>query len=34
MGCKIRDLEVYCEVIGEGKPVVMVHLSLFSLCAL
>ena len=25
MGCKIRDLEVYCEVIGEGKPVVMVH---------
>jgi pimeloyl-ACP methyl ester carboxylesterase len=25
MGCKIRDLDVYCEVIGEGKPVVMVH---------
>jgi pimeloyl-ACP methyl ester carboxylesterase len=25
MGCKVRDLDVYCEVIGEGKPVVMVH---------
>ncbi|MBN2002463.1 MAG: alpha/beta hydrolase [Anaerolineae bacterium] len=22
---KIRDLEVYCEIIGEGKPLVMVH---------
>ena len=25
MSCKIRNLEVFCEVIGEGKPVVMVH---------
>jgi pimeloyl-ACP methyl ester carboxylesterase len=25
MSCKIRDLEVYCEVVGEGMPVVMVH---------
>lgn len=25
MYCKIRDLEVYCEIIGEGKPIVMVH---------
>jgi pimeloyl-ACP methyl ester carboxylesterase len=25
MSCRIRDLEVHCEVIGEGKPVVMVH---------
>jgi len=25
MSCKIRDLDVYCEVTGEGKPVVMVH---------
>jgi pimeloyl-ACP methyl ester carboxylesterase len=22
---RIRDLEVYCEIIGEGKPIVMVH---------
>ena len=25
MNCKLRDLDVYCEVIGEGLPVVMVH---------
>jgi pimeloyl-ACP methyl ester carboxylesterase len=22
---RIRDLEVYCEIVGEGKPIVMVH---------
>ena len=25
MGCRIRDLDVYCEIIGEGIPIVMVH---------
>jgi pimeloyl-ACP methyl ester carboxylesterase len=22
---RVRDLEVYCEIVGEGKPIVMVH---------
>ena len=22
---KIHDLEVYCEIVGEGKPIVMIH---------
>ncbi len=25
MGCRIRNLEVYCEIIGEGMPILMVH---------
>ena len=25
MYLRIRDLEVYCEIVGEGKPIVMVH---------
>jgi hypothetical protein len=25
LGYRIRDLEVYCEIVGEGKPIVMVH---------
>lgn len=25
MYCRIRDLEVYCEIVGEGTPILMVH---------
>jgi pimeloyl-ACP methyl ester carboxylesterase len=25
MDCSIRDLDVYCDVIGKGRPIVMVH---------
>lgn len=25
MRCRVRDLDVYCEICGEGRPIVMVH---------